>query len=70
MLACINANITIVRMLIDSCKSTDELVVLLNKGNQQSFTPLHAVCLAGNTELCDVLLQAGADLFKLDNKRF
>jgi len=56
MLACINANITIVRMLIDSCKTNAELIELLNKGNQQGFTPLHAVCLAGNAELCDILL--------------
>ncbi len=34
------------------------------------MTPLHASCLVGNLEICDALIEAGADVLKYDFKKF
>lgn len=34
------------------------------------MSPLHAACLVGNLEICNALIQAGADVMKFDFKKF
>jgi len=34
------------------------------------MTPLHAACLIGNPQICEVLIESGAEMFRYDFKRF
>lgn len=34
------------------------------------MAPLHAACLTGNLQICDALLDSGADFIKYDSKKF
>ena len=36
----------------------------INSGNRNQMTPLHAACLSGNTQMVDLLIRNGADMFK------
>ena len=36
----------------------------INAGNRNQMTPLHAACLSGNTQMVDLLIRNGADMFK------
>ena len=36
----------------------------INAGNNKNMTPLHAACLSGNTQMVDLLIRNGADMYK------
>ena len=44
---------------------------LVNQLNRNQMSPLHAACIVGNIEVCDLLVKSGAELTKsLDFKKF
>jgi ankyrin repeat protein len=49
MLACTNASIPLIELLIENDAN-------INKENFNGMTPLHAACLSGNIKAVDILL--------------
>lgn len=71
MIACLNGKLEIIRLILRSCKDEAEQMQLVNQVNRNQMSPLHAACIVGNIEVCDLLVKSGAELIKsLDFKKF
>ena len=57
MLACLNQNLQIVKIILAQTRSDEESVRLTNQTNRTGMTPLHASCLLGDILICDTLIK-------------
>jgi ankyrin repeat protein len=66
MIACLNGNLPIMKMLLELALNEEEQLTMANQSNRKNMTALHISCLIGNISMCASLLQCGADFLKAD----
>ena len=70
MIACLNGNLPIMKILLELALNEEEQLTMANQSNRKNMTALHISCLIGNISMCAALLQCGADFLKSDLQRF
>jgi len=70
MVACLNSNLPILKILLDSADNQEELKDMVNHRNRRSMSPLHIACLLGDIKMCETLISCSAELIKYDQKGF
>lgn len=56
MIACLNGNLPIVKMLLELASNEEEQLMMANQSNRKNMTALHISCLIGSISMCAALL--------------